>query len=72
MYAIEYILGNKQIHQKISRATHPATNQDITSCREVASDMCIRSGFLLVLSLRQLNVGYSLAIFLFKKNFFVV
>lgn len=30
MYAIEYILGNKQIYQRISRATHPAEKQEIT------------------------------------------
>lgn len=30
MCAIEYILGNKQIYQKISGATYPAEKQEIT------------------------------------------
>lgn len=62
MYAVEYILGNKPVYQKISRATHPAEKQEITFLYflqvEVASDVCIRSVFSWCsLCIRQLNVG---------------
>lgn len=66
MCAIEYILGNKQIYQKISTATYSAEKQDII----------IFLHFLQITSLYASGMFssgalsmYSVAILLFKKGF---